>query len=88
MKARSRLKTHSGQMIIETILVMTVLLSIVLALRSTLQSSEAFKNLVQGPWQFLSGMMIAGDWSPPATAIERHPALGQNHGSVRGADPQ
>ncbi|MCB9025643.1 MAG: hypothetical protein H6625_04955 [Bdellovibrionaceae bacterium] len=80
-------KRSSGQMVIEMILVMTVLVAIVGALRGTLQSSEAFKTLVQGPWRVLSGMMVAGNWNSPDVAINKHPALGQNHGSLEGTSP-
>lgn len=84
---KKTLTKSSGQMVIEMILVMTVLVAIVGALRSTLQSSEAFKTLVQGPWRVLSGMMVAGNWNSPSVAVSRHPALGQNHASLHGTTP-
>lgn len=75
-------------MVIEMILVMTILIAIVGALRTTLQDSEAFKSLVQGPWRVLSGMMVAGAWKSPDVAIDKHPALDANHGSLKGSSPE
>ncbi|MCB0356593.1 MAG: hypothetical protein KDD40_06280 [Bdellovibrionales bacterium] len=75
---------NSGQMVIEMILVMTVLIAIIGALRTTLKQNEAFKTLVQGPWQVLSGMIVAGYWKSPDQAVKLHPALHRNHGSLEG----
>jgi len=67
---------------------MIVLLGVTLAIRNLMQDSEVFKNLVQAPWQSLSGMITAGNWRPPAQAVEKHPALDKNHGTLRGSPAQ
>lgn len=82
------MRNSRGQMVIEMILVMTVLLAIMGALKTGLDNSEAFKTLVQGPWRVLSGMIVAGTWKPPESAVESHPALNRNHGSLRGSGPE
>ncbi|MCB0390203.1 MAG: hypothetical protein KDD58_02875 [Bdellovibrionales bacterium] len=82
------IKKNKGQMVIEMILVMTVLLSLVGLVRSSLQSSEVFKTLVQGPWRVLSGMITSGTWDSPSEAVRWHPAYYDNHGSLRGDDGQ
>ena len=80
--------SKSGQMVIEMILVMTVLVGVVGLVQVSLQKNEAFKTLVQGPWKVLSGMIVAGTWKAPDQAVIKHPAYWNNHGSLRGEQPQ
>ncbi len=80
-------QNNKGQMVVEMILVMLVMLAVFGAVKTGLKNNEAFQTLVQGPWRVLSGMIIAGSWLPPDQAVEKHPALDSNHGSLRGSDP-
>ena len=80
-------KNNKGQMVIEMILIFTVILAIVTALRTTMRDSEVIQTMVQGPWQVLSGMMMAGNWNPPDQAVLEHPAIHTRHGSVEGETP-
>jgi len=77
-----------GQMVIESILIMIVLVAVVGALQATLKKSEAFKTLVQGPWLALSGMIQAGDWNKPEVAMNFHPSLHKKQSSVVGTRKQ
>lgn len=86
MKTSTKPTKNSGQMVIEMILVMTVLIAVVGATKSFLADNEVLVKLGSGPWKVLSGMITAGAWASPDNAIVKHPAMHKNHNSIRGEE--
>ncbi len=80
----STLKNQRGQMVVEGILLMMVLVAVVMALRTTIKSSAMFQTLTQAPWRVLSGMITSGVWKSPQDAIAYHPNQEQRHSSMVG----
>lgn len=81
------LKNQSGQVAIEYILLMVVVLGAFLAARDALLSSNAIANFVQKPWQLVAGMIEVGVWGEPKKVRAQHPGLILRHNSFKG-DPE
>ena len=80
------MKNSRGQMVVEMILLMVVLLAILGAIRTTLKENETITSLVQGPWLALSGMIQAGAWLAPQEAMTYHPNRQRQHSTVIGKE--
>ena len=83
-KPRKLLRSNVGQMAVEMILIMVVLVALLGMIRDFLQENSAFQSLTQAPWQSLSGMITSGVWKKPDEAINYHPNLHKRHGTVTG----
>lgn len=59
---RSRLSGQSGQMIIEYILLMVVLIGVGTAIVDFLKDQEFATKFTQSPWAKLNGMIQCGNW--------------------------
>ncbi len=57
-----KLKTQSGQAIVEAILIMVVFFGITSLVASQFKDNELIKNLVSGPWVAISSMISNGSW--------------------------
>lgn len=77
---------QSGQMIIEAILIIVVLLSIALLVSREIRSNDIVSNLVSKPWKSLSGMIQNGSWGPVNSTNSAHPNLHKRHYSFRGEE--
>lgn len=75
-------KNQRGQLTLEALLIMTVLLAGSMRVYKTLTSQEWAKKLVEGPWKPLQGMIEDGEWS--ASSKASHPNLLKRHGSKIG----
>lgn len=62
-----------GQMVIELVLMMTVLLGFVFLVSSSFRDNNFVAQLVSGPWQNLAGMMQNGVWATPEAGMSQHP---------------
>ena len=70
---KNPLRSQTGQMATEMILIMTMLLALTFAISAYFKNDEVFKKLVTGPWQNLSGMIQNGVWATPADGMKNHP---------------
>lgn len=78
------LKSQSGQMTIEMLLIATLLLVGVLTLSQTFQSQNLLAGLVEGPQSYIIGMAENGVWKPNKVANQDHPNLHKRHMSLEG----
>ena len=69
-----RFRNQKGQMIIEMVLMMTVLLGAATFISSQFRETNLIAQLVSGPWRNLAGMIQNGVWSPASDGMTKHPA--------------
>ena len=77
-------KNQSGQVAVEYILLMVVVLGAFMAARNILLSSNVVGNFVQKPWQLVAGMIETGVWGEPKKVRSMHPGLAVRHNSFKG----
>jgi hypothetical protein len=71
---KNKINSQKGQVIIESVLLIVVMLGLWVFLSKTFISSKYMKKLMQdGPWPRLSGMIEAGVWDSPSNAKRFHP---------------
>lgn len=75
-----------GQAVIEAVLIMVLLVGLATAVGSGLRNMDFFVNLVERPWQNLSGLIQNGVWEPPQASMSVHPNANNRHISLLG-DP-
>lgn len=76
---------QSGQITVEMVLIITVLLGTFLFVRKNLfQDGEFLSNLVGGPWDYVSGMIESGRFGKPDNVRTQHPGRGDRHSSLKG----
>ena len=78
---------ENGQFVIEGILLMIVFLAIILAFIAFINKNNLLSDLVQKPWQGLSGMLENGEWQPPAQGQALHPSQHGRHVTIEGSKP-
>lgn len=83
-----KLKEQSGQMIVESILIMTMLVGFAFVITSYFRSNEVVARLVSSPWTNLSGVIQNGTWAPPQQNMQMHPSNMDRRLSLRGDKPQ
>ena len=74
-----------GQMTIEAVLIMTVLLGIVTAASAQFRSKNVMQTLAAGPWQYVRGMIECGIWDK-TLANPHHPNAKTRHLTPIGDD--
>ena len=62
-----------GQIVIESVLLMVVMLSIFIASVNALRDGQFLAKLVERPWESVAGMIECGVWGTPATACKSLP---------------
>lgn len=70
---RNPLSNNNGQVIIENVLLMTILIGGIIFLSNSLRESQTVAKLVSGPWTKISGMLECGVWEAPSKACTKHP---------------
>lgn len=80
----SFIKNEKGQIAVEYILLLVVMLGIFVAAKNVLSSSNAIANFVQKPWQLVAGMIEVGVWGDPRTVRSLHPGQIGRHNSFKG----
>ncbi|MES2768552.1 MAG: hypothetical protein V4596_05335 [Bdellovibrionota bacterium] len=80
----THINNESGQVAIEYILLMVVVLGAFLGARNLLISTNAVGNFVQKPWQLVAGMIETGVWGEPKKTRAQHPGLLSRHRSFKG----
>jgi len=73
MRTNRPLKSQSGQMILEAILLMTLFLSIAILIKREVGDKNIVGAMVAGPWNQVSGMISNGVWQPEAAGRPHHP---------------
>jgi hypothetical protein len=68
-----KLKNQRGQVLIEALLLMVLLLGISTLISRQLREREYFQSLVTGPWSRLQGMVECGVWEPCTGQRGLHP---------------
>jgi hypothetical protein len=70
----NKLNSTKGQVIIESILLLVIMMGLWGYLSKTFKEGAYMKKLMQdGPWPRLSGMIESGVWEPPSKAKSLHP---------------
>ena len=82
------MKNQKGQMTIEAVLIMTVMVSVLLFIRKGVERTNLLSHLVENPWSHIQGMIENAYWAPTEKSITKHPNLLGRHGSPRGEEPQ
>lgn len=78
------IKNRAGQITIEAVLVLALLMSAIFAISNQLKSGQYISKMVEGPWSYLAGMIENGIWMPAASGKAKHPNQITRHGSPRG----
>lgn len=75
---------RSGQITVEAVLVLAILMSAVFAVSNTIKSGQYLSKLVERPWSHMAGMIENGIWMPAAAGKSKHPNHITRHGSPQG----
>jgi hypothetical protein len=75
---------QAGQVTVEYVLIAVVLLSVFLAVKNFIVSSNMLANYIQKPWDMVAGMMETGVWGNPAQVRSLHPGSLDRHNSFLG----
>lgn len=65
--------TERGQMTIEMMLLLVVILGVGLAISKSARERGFMKDLVEGPWLVVQGMIEDGVWIRAPASKQRHP---------------
>lgn len=80
----ANVKTNYGQMTIEAVLILTMLLGLSTFVANEFRNNELLIKFVQGPWKQISGMAQNGTWGQPGATMADHPNNFNRSVSVRG----
>lgn len=81
---KPNLRSQSGQMITEAILMLVALMAVTFAVANYFKSEELLRQLISGPWQNIAGMLQNGVWAPPGPGALAHPAGHGRHVGIAG----
>ena len=81
------MKNQAGQITVEAVLIVTLLLGTTMATTRLIKERGYLASIVETPWEYLSGMMENGVWTPPELGKASHPNHIQRHGSPQGDAP-
>lgn len=78
------MKGQKGQMTIEAVLILTLMVSLIFAITRGIKEKQFFTKLVEKPWSYMAGMIENAYWAPVDRGRGKHP----NHYGRRGSpDP-
>lgn len=77
-------RSQGGQMIVEAVLIITVLLGVTMLTVKYFKDNELIKGLIHGPWLSMAGMLQNGVWGPPDVTNRSHPTGHFRHIIVEG----
>ena len=77
-------RNNKGQVTIEAVLIMIVIVIATTMVSNFFKSNEVFKALVYSPWQSMSGMLQNGTWGAPDQTNSAHPNQGAQNRSTEG----
>ena len=81
------MKNNSGQLTVEAVVILSVLVSVMFAGSRALREKRILASLVQQPWSYVAGMIENGMWQPTAQGRNKHPNHITRHGSPQGDTP-
>ena len=67
------LKSSKGQITIEAVLIMTVMVSVFFAVQKNFKAKDYLATLINGPWGYVQGMVENGVWAPSDEGRTKHP---------------
>lgn len=67
------LKNQSGQLIIEGVLIIVVLMAVTFAAGKYFKDKEVVKSVITGPFENLAGLLQNGVWGAPGKTASSHP---------------
>jgi hypothetical protein len=70
---KKRLRSNKGQMTIEAVLLMTIMVAFFATTRKIISGQNYMSKLVSGPWSHVAGMIENGVWKPALTSKQLHP---------------
>lgn len=73
MNKKTRLRSGKGQVLIEAVLLLTLVVGFWSVFSKAAKNGKWFSTMVDGPWEATSGMIETGVWKPPAQARPVHP---------------
>ena len=73
------LKRQTGQMTLEMILLMVVILSLAISATKYIQDNEIMASFIGGPWKVVQGMIEDGVWVKQGPSKAQHPNLVVRH---------
>jgi hypothetical protein len=80
-------RNDRGQFTIEAVLILAVLVSFSLFVFKTARSEGWAKDLVEGPWKTVRGMIEDGVWIKAGDSKTYHPHKKGRHGTYIGDPP-
>jgi hypothetical protein len=80
--------SQAGQLIVEAVLIIVLLMAVTFATAKFFKSQELFKQLITGPWQSLAGLIQNGSWGTPAATAIQHPNSHGRHIVITGEPAQ
>lgn len=80
----SALKNRRGQVAVEYILLMVILMVLVRLVVNQVQQQEVLASFAAGPWAVIAGVIENGVPGTPAKTKEQHPGLVYRHITMKG----
>lgn len=84
--SKHRLMNQAGQATMEAVLIMIVTMSVAVKISSYASESGFVRNIVEGPWGTVRGMIEDGVWVNYTDSKTMHPNQFERHQSRRGDD--
>ncbi len=85
----NKLNSHRGQMAVEAVLILTLLLGVSVMVSNYFKSEELLIRFIQNPWGKVSGLIQNGQFLPPEDSLHLHPNNRDTRFlSVIGEDPK
>jgi hypothetical protein len=88
MKTAAVIGNQAGQLIIEAVLIIVLLMAVTFTVAHFFKDKEFVKQLISGPWQNLAGLIQNGVWQPPAQSNAAHPNGHGRHIVITGEPAQ
>ena len=81
-------KNQAGQLIVEAVLIIVLLLAVTFTVANFFKKQELIKQLISGPWQSLAGLIENGVWGTPEKTAVSHPNGHGRHIVITGEPAQ
>ena len=82
-------KSQSGQMTVEMVLILVILLGIASFVNTQLKEQEILQKFISVPWVMVSNMMESGVWKSDRNEARRlHPGHWKRMYGLKGNDPR
>ncbi len=77
-------KANSGQLTVEAVLILTLLVGITMAIAKTFREKNYLASMAEKPWTYVAGMIENGIWRPVEDGKRLHPNHTVRHGTPQG----